>query len=150
MAEIISDPKIITPTMHLLTIDRNNNCVGTTTSTAEAHSVASNHAPLQGSTRTKNCNLNAIDRGSGGCFDGLSNFTSSYHQEFQNNVHRISYCNRLCVPDPQSSRKFFLVDTGADVSIIPSSTIQKNIQNANRHTLFAANSTEIKYTAPSA
>ncbi|EAL58701.1 gag-pol polyprotein [Wolbachia endosymbiont of Drosophila ananassae] len=87
--------------------------------------------------------LNATVRGSGGSLDGLSNFASSYHQAFQINVHRISYCNRLFVPDAQSGRKF-LVDTGADVSIIPYSTIHKNIQNANRHTLFAANGTEIK------
>ncbi len=87
--------------------------------------------------------LNSTVRGSGGSLDGLKNFASSYHQAFQIDVHRTSYCNRLFVPDAQSGRKF-LVDTGANVSIIPYCTIHKNIQNANRYTLFAANGTKIK------
>jgi len=60
----------------------------------------------------------------------------------QVNICRISSSNRLFVPDSKSG-KSFLIDTGADVSVIPPKTINRDIKANNNHTLFAANGTAI-------
>lgn len=53
--------------------------------------------------------------------------------------------HRLCVSDSNSGLKF-LIDTGANVSVLPKSVISKNIvlSDDQSYTLYAANGTEIK------
>jgi len=67
---------------------------------------------------------------------------------FKVNICRISFSNRLFVPDSKSG-KSFLIDTGADVSVIPPKTINRNIKANSKSNskwlllLFAANGTAI-------
>jgi len=77
-----------------------------------------------------------------GSSDGRNANASKRYPLFKVNICRISSSNRLFVPDSKSG-KHFLIDTGADVSVIPPKTINRDIKANNNHTLFAANGTAI-------
>ena len=70
--------------------------------------------------------------------------SSSIQQGTQHSIDG-AYINRLIIHDQISSQRF-LVDTGADISVIPPTT-QEKFSNNNQHNLvklFAANGSEIK------
>lgn len=56
---------------------------------------------------------------------------------------QVSENHRLCVTDSKSAISF-LIDTGANVSVIPVDKVGKNIRRESNYKLYAANNTEIK------
>jgi len=65
-----------------------------------------------------------------GSSDGRNANASQRYPLFKVNICRISSSNRLFVPDSKSG-KSFLIDTGADVSVIPPKTINRDIKANN-------------------
>lgn len=87
-----------------------------------------------------------------GNFDGspIQPIINTIHQpqaqksnDFRVNTSGISHSNRLFVPDNKSGKRF-LVDTGADVSVIPSTRSDRLNAIVSDNPLFAANGTVIQ------
>lgn len=78
-----------------------------------------------------------------GNFDSQSDIALPNTSKHRITINSISTYNRLFLLDSKTGKNF-LIDTGADVSVIPVSTINKRIASSNENPLFAANGSIIE------